>query len=201
MTGGDGVEILSRETLYQGHFRLFKLTLRHRLFAGGLGPPISREVLDRAGAVAVLPYDPERDRVVLIEQFRIGPYLAGADPWLTEVVAGLIEPGETPPDVATRETAEETGCRVGDLVAGPRYFSSPGAFSEMVHTFIGRTSSDGAGGVHGLASEHEDIRVVVRDLAVALADLERGRILFGPAVVALQWLALNRDRVRRRWLG
>src|SRR5207245_10046791 len=91
--GRDAVEIESHETIHQGHFRLDRWRLRHRLFAGGWGKPISRELLERSAAVAVLPYDPLRDQVVLIEQFRIGAYAHGDPaPWLLEAVAGLIEP-------------------------------------------------------------------------------------------------------------
>ena len=114
-------------------------------------------------------------------------------------VAGIIEDGETPEDVARREAEEEAGCAIGDLVAGPSFYASPGISTEHVRVFVGRTDVQGIGGIHGLASEGEDIRVAVHPLDEALAMLNDGRIVFAPAAVALQWLALNRDEIVARW--
>ena len=110
------VEILDKETAFQGYFRIDRYRLRHRLFAGGWSEAITREVFERGHVVGVLPYDPIEDRVVLIEQFRIGAYAAGFSPWLIEIVAGVIEAGEEPEEVARRETLEETGCSVTELM-------------------------------------------------------------------------------------
>jgi|GEM_PF-1246049 len=108
----DEVEIIEREICYQGFYRLERLRLRHRLFAGGMGPPIVREVIEKGDVAAVLLYDPLRDEVVMIEQFRIGARDDARGPWLLEIVAGLIEAGETPAQVARREALEEAGCTV-----------------------------------------------------------------------------------------
>ena len=193
------VDVLSKEAAYRGYARIDRYRLRHEMFAGGMGPEIRRELYERGHAVAVLPYDPCRNAVVLIEQFRIGAYAAGDEPWLIEIVAGIIEDGETPEDVARREAEEEAGCAISDLVAGPSFYASPGISTEHVRTFVGRTDVQGVGGIHGLAAEGEDIRVAVHSLDDALAMLNAGRILFAPAAVALQWLALNRDDVLARW--
>ena len=193
------VEVLSREAAYRGYARIDRYRLRHEMFAGGMGPEIQRELYERGHAVAVLPYDPRRDAVVLIEQFRIGAHANGQDPWLTEIVAGIIEDGEQPEDVARREAEEEAGCLIGDLVAGPSFYASPGISTEHVRIFVGRADVEGIGGVHGLAAEGEDIRVTVHSLDDALAMLNAGTILFAPAAVALQWLALNRDEILARW--
>jgi ADP-ribose pyrophosphatase len=110
------VEVLSRETAYRGFFSLEKLTLRHGLFGGGMSPPITRELIEKGDVSAVLLYDPALDRVVLIEQFRVGALRDPDGPWMMEVVAGLIEAGESAEDVARREAMEEAGCAVLELV-------------------------------------------------------------------------------------
>ena len=155
---GEDVELLGRDVVYDGHFRLDRYRLRHRQFAGGLGPVLTREVLERGMVAAVLPVDPGRDRVVLIEQFRPGAWAAGRSPWLLECVAGVIEPGETPEELARREALEEAGCVITDLVPIATFLTSPGATTETVHLFCGRVASDGVGGLHGLGTEGEDIR-------------------------------------------
>ncbi len=195
----DDVEILDHETVWRGYFRMERYRLRHRLFAGGWGKTVDREVFERGHAAALLPYDPVRDAVVLIEQFRVGALAAGADPWLVEIVAGIIEDGETGEDVVRREVLEEAGCTVDHVVPIVDAFTTPGGSSERIAIYCGRVDSDGVGGVHGLADEGEDIRVFVESLDDAVARIGRGEITNLIAVAALQWLALNRDRLRREW--
>src|SRR3546814_20224295 len=115
----------------------------------------------RGHAAALLLYEPARDAVVLIGQFRPGAYAAGVNPWLVEVVAGIIEAGETPADVVQREAVEEAGCSVTALHPIGTFFITPGGSSETVALYCVRTDSSGAGGINGLAHEHVDIRVVV----------------------------------------
>lgn len=196
----DDVEIIARETAYEGRFRLDRYRLRHRLFAGGMGPELTREVFERGHAAALLPYDPVLDQVVLIEQFRIGAYAAGRRAWLTEVVAGIVEAGETPAEVVRRELTEETGLK---LIGAPEpvaeFLVSPGGTSETIFLFCGRVDASTADGIHGIKDEGEDIRVLVLSVAEALARLEAGRIDNSPAIIALQWLALNHRGLRRKW--
>ncbi|MDP6706863.1 MAG: NUDIX domain-containing protein [Alphaproteobacteria bacterium] len=193
------VHVLARETVFQGHFKIDRLRLRHRLYEGGMGAEIVREVFDRGHAVAVLPYDPTRDEVVLVEQFRIGPYVGDDPPWQLEIVAGLVEDAKDPVAVVHREAAEEAGLELGELVPIVDYYSSPGATTERIGVYCARVDTDGVGGVHGLPEEGEDIRVVVMSCDEAQAALAEGRILASPAIIALQWLALNREALRRRW--
>jgi ADP-ribose pyrophosphatase len=195
----DNVEIIDKTLRYKGFFEIVRYRFRHRLFAGGWSGEIEREVFERGHAVAVLPYDPAADAVVLIEQFRIGAFVGGMAPWQTEIVAGIIEAGETPEDVARREAEEEAGAAIGALIPICRYLVSPGGASESVQLYCGRVDSKGLGGIHGLPQEHEDIRVEVRPFAVALAALNAGTIGNAVTIVALQWLALNRERVRAAW--
>lgn len=195
----DDVEILDYETVWSGYFRVDRYQLRHRLFAGGWGAPVVREVFARGHAAALLPYDPVRDTVVLIEQFRIGALAAAVDPWLVEIVAGEVENGETAEDVVRREVLEEAGCSVDRIVPIVDAFTTPGGSSERVAIYCGRVDSSGVGGVHGVADEGEDIRVSVDSLDNALARIERGGITNLIAVTALQWLALHREGLRREW--
>ncbi|AYC34536.1 NUDIX domain-containing protein [Pseudomonas cavernae] len=198
--GPEAVEIVERESCFRGFYRLDRLRLRHRLFAGGMGPQISRELFVRHDAVCVLPYDPQRDAVVLIEQFRVGAMDKAANPWLLELVAGLIDTDEEPEQVAHREAEEEAGLQLGALWPITGYFPSPGGSDEFVHLYIGRCDSQGAGGVHGLAEEGEDIRVHVWPLEDALQAVKDGRINNAASIIALQWLALNRAEVRGLWV-
>ncbi len=193
------VEIIEKKVVYRGYFRIDRYRLRHRLFAGGWSPELVREVFERGHVAAVLPYDPASDSVVLIEQFRIGACAAKFAPWLVEIVAGVIEEGESPEEVARRETMEETGCAVQDLAPVYTYLVSPGGTSESVNLFCGRVDARNAGGIHGNRSEHEDIRVGAVPFAEAAAKLKSGEIANGLALIALQWLAMNRDELRRRW--
>src|SRR5262245_57866832 len=174
-------EIIEKTTAFQGYFRIDRYRFRHRLFAGGWSGVVQREVFERGHAVAVLPYDPERDAVVLIEQFRIGAVAAGLPPWQEEIVAGIIDEGETPEAVAHREAQEEAGCRIQDLVFICEYLTSAGGASESVKLYCGRVNSHGIGGIHGLAEEHEDIRVEVVSFAEARERLLAGRFGNAPA--------------------
>lgn len=195
----DMVEILEKAELYRGYARVYRYRFRHRLFAGGWSEDIGREVFERGHAVAVLPYDPDADAVVLIEQFRIGAWAAGFAPWQIEIVAGIVEEGEGVEEVARREAEEEAGAAIGALIPICRYLASPGVASESVDLFCGRVDSRGLGGIHGLAEENEDIRVEAVPWATTLAQLEGGSITNAVSIIALQWLALNRDKVRRAW--
>jgi len=133
-----GFEIIERANCFQGFYKLDKLRLRHELFAGGMGREISRELFVRHDAVCVLPYDPARDEVVLIEQFRVGALDKVANPWLIEMVAGLIDKDEEPEEVAHREAEEEAGLTFSALWPMTRYFPSPGGSDEYVHLYLGR---------------------------------------------------------------
>lgn len=195
----DDWELIDREVAYQGYFRLDRCHLRHRLFDGGWTPVLQRELFERGHAAAVLPYDPWLDRVALVEQFRVGAIDAPGSPWLLELVAGIIEPGETPPEVVRREGVEEAGITLTHLTQVCEYFVSPGGTSERTTLFIGCADLQEAGGIHGLPSEHEDIRVCVlgADEAIALAD--SGEANNAAAQIALHWFARYRDTLRSRW--
>ena len=193
-------EIIKREECFKGFYQLDRVHLRHELFAGGMSREISREVFVRHDAVCVLPYDPQRDEVVLIEQFRVGAMGKAQTPWLIELVAGLIDKVEEPEEVARREGEEEAGLTFSSLWPITRYFPSPGGSTEFVHLYLGRCSTVGVGGLHGLEEEAEDIRVTVWAYEDALQAVRDGRISNAASIIALQWLALNRAEVRGLWV-
>ena len=190
---------LSQSVLYKGFFELLGIELKHELFAGGQSPVIHRELLVRNNVSAVLPYDPERDELVLIEQFRVGARERQAGPWTTEIIAGYQEHGESPEDVAIRESMEEAGCSVTELRPMMDYFASPGISTERIHMFLGRASTEGVEGIHGLAHEGEDIRVDVVSPATAFEWLENGKIDTALSVIAVQWFQQHYDEVRQNW--
>ncbi len=194
------VEIIDKETVYQGYYRVDAYRLRHSLYQGGMGAEISREVFDRGHAILVLPYDPVRDEVILIEQFRIAPLIRGDEPWSLEVVAGMIEDGEKLEDVVRREAREEAGIELDNITRVLGCYTSLGAVSEHITIYCARSNAALAGGVHGVPDEGEDIKVVVLPFDDALAATEDGRIVAAPVIIAIQWLALHRDEIRQRWL-
>jgi ADP-ribose pyrophosphatase len=186
----------SRQTLFEKYFRIDEFHISHELFAGGSSPVFTREIFERGSVVAVLPYDPSRDRVVLIEQFRAGAIDDPEGPWLIESVAGVIEDGESEQQVAMRESVEEADCEIERLLPISRYYVSPGGTSELCSLFCGLIDSDGIGGIHGLPHEHEDIRVMVVDADEAFAWVRDAKIRSSATIIALQWLQLNRERLR-----
>jgi len=194
-------QILGRETLFQGFFRVDRFHLQHERFGGGWTPPFTREVYNYGRAVSgVLLYDPKQDKVVMVEQFRTGPTLRGEYPWLMEIVMGMIDGGETPEQTARREAVEEAGCEVLDMQTIANYFTSPGGTADHVTIFVGRTSAPEHGRIGGLADEHEDIRVHVIDATKAIGLLFGDKIRDAQTLVALQWFAMHRTELRSRWL-
>ncbi len=191
-------KILRQETAYQGFLKLHRYHLEHQCFAGGWCRELVRERVEGNHAVSVLLFDPQHDQVVLIEQFRIGALGHQEPPWLLETVGGYLEPGESPEEVARRETREESGCELLDLEFIGSLFSSPGWSGERLTLYCGRVDSRQAQGIHGVEEEGEDIRVVVLPTDQALGELF-GRANSTSVVVTLQWLAANRDKLRERW--
>lgn len=201
MRNEEKVELVRREAAFEGYFKVGRYFVRHTLHRGGVGPTISREVFERGHAAAVLPYDPVRDEVVLIRQFRAGAYAAGWPAWIWEGVAGLIDKeGEDPAAVAIREAREEADLAIEELMPMGTFLTSPGGCSESCTAFCGRIDSRGAGGVFGLASEGEDILAQAFSFAEMKAMLERGAFSSAIVILMVQWLLLNREKVRAAWL-
>lgn len=194
------VELIRQEPVFRGHLKIDELHLRHGLFNGGMSEEMSREVVWRRDAVCVMPYDPRTDQVVLIEQFRASALYNGDRAWMVEVVAGLIEDGESVEEVARRELKEESGLEAtGDLLPIGMIYATPGFCCERFHMFCAQVDATVAGGIHGLDHEHEDIRVFALPFAEAFSQWEAGEIPNSPAAIGLLWLAVYRDRLRQAW--
>ncbi|MGR9086865.1 MAG: NUDIX domain-containing protein [Gammaproteobacteria bacterium] len=193
------IEILHKETVYSGFFRLEKYRLKHTLFAGGWSSEIVRELFVRGSCIAVLLFDPRNDHVVLIEQFRTGALMYPERAWLVEIVAGAIEDGETAEEVAYRESLEEAGCEIEELMVVGEFYTTPGACAERITLFCGKIDSTNVGGIHGLDHEDEDIRVRSVHFDEVYQMLERGEIESAIPIIAIQWLALNRHKIKQKW--
>jgi len=187
------VQILKKESLYQGFFKCNKYTLKHKLFSGGW-VEIQREFFERGHAAALLPYDVKNDRVVLLEQFRFGAMESAGSPWLFELVAGMIEEGEVAEEVVKREALEEAGLTIKSCQFIMNYLASPGGTTEQIDLFIAEVDSTLVGGIHGLADEGEDIRVHVLPRETAYQWVVEGKINNAATIIALQWLELNRKK-------
>lgn len=185
-------------TLHAGFFAVDESRLRFRRFDGRMSEPIRREVFVSGDAVTVLPYDPVRDRVLLIEQMRMGPFGRGDPlPWQLEVIAGRIDPGESPEDCARREAVEEAGLALGALETVAEYYSSPGAMTEYLYSYVALCDlPDSAAGVFGVAGEAEDIRghLVAFDALMAL--VAGGEASNAPLILTALWLQRERGRLR-----
>jgi ADP-ribose pyrophosphatase len=198
---GKKYDILLREVLFQGYFRVDRLHVQHERFDGTLSPVYTREIFHRStGVSGVLLFDPQHDKVVMVEQFRIAPASVGMNPWSLEIVLGMVDSNETPEQAARRETREESGCEVQDLLPIASYFSSPGATSEYIHLFAGRITAPVEGGIFGLKSENEDIRAHVLDAARAISLLYNNEVHDAQTMVALQWFATHHTDLRSKWL-
>jgi ADP-ribose pyrophosphatase len=194
--------IHKKEIAYSGFFRLEKYWLTHTLYDGGWSEQICRELFVRGRCVAVLLYDPHTDKVVLIEQFRVGAILNPEKAWLIEIVAGAIEDGETAVEVAHREAFEEAGCVIQDLRVISEFYTSPGGTGESITLFCGKVDSTKiVEGVHGLAEEQEDILVRTVDFTEAYRMVESNEIDSAIPILAIQWLALNKQAVQAQWVS
>lgn len=193
------VEVTRQEAAFRGHLKVDKLWITHGRFDGGT-LSIDREVVYRGDAVCVMPYDPKRDEVVLIEQFRASALFNSDRAWMIETVAGLIEDGESFEDVGIRELKEEAGLdAIGPLLPVGQVYSTPGFCCERFHMFCAQVDASHAGGLHGLADEHEDIRVFAMPFPEAFAQWEAGKMPNSPATIGLLWLGLYRERLRQKW--
>ncbi len=192
------VEIVQARRPYSHYFSLLEYDLSYPKFDGSQGPVVNRAALISADAVVVLPYDPMRDRVLMVEQFRMGPFFRGdAQCFMAEPVAGRVDPGEPPEETARREAIEEASLEIGALHLASKHYPSPAAYSEFIYVYIGIANlPDGITGVGGLEAEAEDIRSHLIDYARFEQMLDDDHFRAGPLVVAGHWLARNRERLR-----
>lgn len=197
--GTGEVRLTERRHAHAGFFGLEVLDLAHRRFDGAMGPQIRREVFVSGDAVTVLPYDPRRDRVLLVEQFRAGPFGRGDPlPWQLEAIAGRVDPGETPEDAARREALEEAGLVLGPLEMVAEYYPSPGAMTEYIYSYVAITDlPDGVAGVRGAEDEAEDIRGHLLSFEALMAAVARGEVANAPLILTALWLQRERGWLRK----
>lgn len=195
------VTIHQKKSCYQGFFKMDEYQLSHRLFKGGESQILSREVFERGHAVVLIPYDAKNDRVVLLEQFRVGAIGHGDTPWLLEFVAGMFGQNESPIDVAIREAKEEADLTLNEKQIDKimEYFSSPGGMSEVMHLYVANVDSENVSGVHGLECEGEDILLHVMPRTVAFSLLDNGKITNAATIIGLQWLQSNFQKLQHKW--
>jgi len=193
--------IQTREKRFNGFLRVDTIKLKHKLFLGDWSPEINRELLVREEAVGVLLFDPKRDEIVLVRQFRVGLVDKGDSPWLLELVAGMVEAGEELAEVALREVKEESNAEVSKLIKICDYFSSPGISSEKVRLYLGIVASEDMGGFYGLENENEDIEVVVMPYENAISGMKKGHLANAMSIIALQWLELNKSDILKTVLA
>ena len=193
--GRRDVDVLSRRTLHGGYIRVDELLLRHRLFGGGESGEIRRELIVRPRGVGILLYDPGRREAVLVRQFRVGMIDEERGPWMLELVAGMVDGGEDPLQVARRESREESDIDPVKVIRICDYYNSPGVGNERITLFCGQVDASTAGGIHGLATENEDIEVVVVPCDDLVAAVESGLINNAMTIIAVQWLQLHESEL------
>jgi ADP-ribose pyrophosphatase len=200
------MQLESQQRVWNGRFPLDLVQFRHRRFDGSMSGSKTWEVWRRGKAAAVLPYDPDCDAVVLIEQFRLPALVAGIDPVLVELPAGLMDDGETPEQTARREMQEEMALSVGTLMRIGSFLLTPGGADELCELYVGRVAApacdaQGIAGHAGAPEEHEDIRVRVWPAATAIEAALNGEFCNSMTAIGLLWLAARREQVRTAWRG
>ncbi len=184
-------KIVSKKNLYDGFFKMNEIILKYKKYDGTWTDKIRRELFGGAQVSAVLPYDPIKKEIVLIQQFRPGTISKDFDNYLNEIVAGIIDNGEKPEDAAKRECFEETGCIVKKLIPIQGYFPAPGSSESFYHLFLGEIETFRGTRILGLENENEDIKVQSFKTAEIREKMQNGEILNGLTLIALQWFFLN----------
>ncbi|MDA7965267.1 NUDIX domain-containing protein [Ruegeria sp.] len=193
----EDVIVHRRNRAYFDYFGVDEIELQHRKYDGTMGPVLKRSALMQGSAVIILPYDPLRDSVLLVEQFRAPPFLIGdPEPWIWETVAGMIDPGETPEQAAHRECMEEAGLTLNALHYAGGAYSSTGSSTEFVHLYIGLADLTETISGGGLDTEGEDIRSRILPFDTFKQMLDSHGFKNLQLLAAAHWLIRNRDRLR-----
>ena len=195
----DDVMVITEKKVWDGFFKMYDIRLQHKLFAGGWSPEISRELFHRGRAAACVLYDPRHDLIGLIDQFRVGALDSEYGPWCLEVVAGMLEEGETPEQLVKRELEEEAGVKSANLIPITSYFSTPGGCSEKIFLFCALCDLSNSGGSHGLDAENEDIYLHVFPADKVFDVMLNSRMNNAATLIGLLWLKLNRENLRKNY--
>tara|TARA_Y100000768_G_scaffold275760_1_gene211328 strand:- start:65 stop:646 length:582 start_codon:yes stop_codon:yes gene_type:complete len=184
-------KIISNKNIYSGFFKMNEVSLKYKKYDGNWSNVIKRELFGGAQVSCVLPYDPIKNEIVLIQQFRPGTISYDQNNYLDEIVAGIIDEGEDPETAARRECYEETGCEVKKLIPIQGYFPAPGSSQSFYHLFLAEIESFEGERIKGLKSENEDILVKSYNIKEVKKKLQNGSFLNGLSLIALQWFFLN----------
>ena len=184
-------KILNKNIIHDGFFKLYELNFRHEKHDGTWSPELKREIFGGAHVTTVLPYDPVKKKILLIKQCRAGIINRQKDPILLEIVAGIIDEGETPAQAAKRECFEETGCKVNKLDNINSYFPAPGSSESFYHLFFAEIESFEGERILGQKDENEDILVRSYDIDEVKNLMKKKQIKSGVTLIALQWFFLE----------
>ena len=188
-------KILGKKIIHNGFFKMNEITLKYQKYDGKWSNEIKRELFGGAQVSAVLPYDPLKKEIILIQQFRPGTISKNFDNYLNEIVAGIIDPGEKPETTAKRECMEETGCKVKKLIPIQGYFPAPGSSESFYHLFLAEIETFVGQRILGLKTENEDILVKRYKISEIKKMLQNKQILNGLTLIALQWFFLNMSNI------
>ena len=195
----EGVRLLETKVISDSFGQVRRHQLQFKKFDGRWSPEIGRDVYVTGNAAIVLPYDPIADTVLLVKQFRMGPWSNGDEPWIYECVAGRIEPGHTAKETAYKEFREEAGLDLKDLIEIPGFYTTPGTMEEYMHAYCAHADLPPQGGIHGVANEQEDIQTLILSATEAIDWAFTGRVKAGPTALCLYWFAVKREGIRRQW--
>ena len=184
-------KINQKKRLHDGFFKLHEINFNHKKHNGEWNKNVSREIFSGAHVSTLLPYDPIKKRILLLKQFRAGVISRDHNPLVTEIVAGIIDQGESPKEAAIRECKEETGCEVNKIIDIFSYYPAPGSSESYYHLFLGEIDAFEGERILGQAHENEDILVKSYDLEEVKNLLDQQKIINGVTLIALQWFFLK----------
>ena len=184
-------KVTNKKNLYDGFFKMNEVSLKYKKYDGSWSNEIKRELFGGAQVSAVLPYDPIKKEIVLIQQFRPGTISRNTNNYLKEIVAGIIDPGESPEIAAKRECLEETGYKIKNLTSIQGYYPAPGSSESFYHLFLGEVDSKNEKKIMGLDTENEDILVESYNISQVKKMMQNGELINGLSLIAIQWFFLN----------
>ena len=184
-------KVTNKKNLYDGFFKMNEISLKYKKYDGSWSNEIKRELFGGAQVSAVLPYDPIKKEIVLIQQFRPGTISRNTNNYLKEIVAGIIDPGESPEIAAKRECLEETGYKIKKLTSIQGYYPAPGSSESFYHLFLGEVDSKNGKKIMGLDTENEDILVESFNINQVKKMMQSGELINGLSLIAIQWFFLN----------